>query len=255
MPVFRALESVLSITACFGLGEQAQVDWAHFGKFTVGRAQRPLMAFVMVLSYSRHAFVRFYLHGTLANLVRGHVAAFDTFQGAVRTVLYDNMKSVVLERRGDAVRFHPTLLALAAHYHYEPRPVAPARGNEKGRVERLIRFVRDRFFAARRFRDLDDLNAQATHWCETIAAARPCPGDRSRSVRAMFDDERPRLLALPEHPFPTEERLEVAVAKTPYVRFDGNDYSVPHTHVERTLVVRGGPHRLDRDRRLISEIF
>ena len=53
---------------------------------------------------------------------------------------YDNMKSVVLERRGDAIRFHPTLLELAAHYRFEPRPVALARGNEKGRVERFIRF-------------------------------------------------------------------------------------------------------------------
>ena len=68
------------------------------------------------------------------------------------------MKSVVLERRGDAIRFHPTLLELAAHYRFEPRPVAPARGNEKGRVERLIRFIRSSFFAARRFHDLDDLN-------------------------------------------------------------------------------------------------
>jgi len=218
-------------------GEQGQVDWAHFGRLRIGRAERPLMAFVMVLSYSRHAFLRFYLHATLANLVRGHVAAFEAFDGCPRTVLYDNMKSVVLERRGDAIRFHPTLLALAAHYRYEPRPVAPARGNEKGRVERLIRFVRERFFAARDFRDLDDLNAQARAWCQGPAAERPCPEDRSRSVRALFDEERSHLLALPETAFPTEERLEVEVGKTPYVRFDKNDYSVPHERTGRTLLV------------------
>ncbi len=218
-------------------GEQAQVDWAHFGYLQVGQARRPLMAFVMVLSYSRHIFVRFYLHATLANLVRGHVEAFTAFGGVPRNLLYDNMKSVVLERRGDAIRFHPTLLALAAHYRYQPRPVAPARGNEKGRVERLIRFVRERFFAARHFRDLDELNAQATDWCETVAAARPCPEDRARTVRAVFEQEQAQLLCLPGAPFPTEERLEVQVGKTPYVRFDGNDYSVPHAYVQRTLVV------------------
>ena len=96
-------------------GEQVQVDWAHFGYLEVGQARRPLMAFVMVLSYSRHVFLRFYLHATLANLVRGHVAAFDAFGGVARVALYDNMASVVVERRGDAIRFHPTLLALAAH--------------------------------------------------------------------------------------------------------------------------------------------
>ena len=218
-------------------GEQAQVDWAHFGKLTIGRAERPLMAFVMVLSYSRHTFLRFYLNAPLANLVRGHVDAFSMLAGCPRTILYDNMKSVVLERRADAIRFHPTLLELAAHYRFEPRPVAPARGNEKGRVERTIRFARDSFFAARRFTDLADLNAQADVWCRTRAAERPCPEDRQRTVYDVFTEERTRLLALPDNPFPCEERVEVHVAKTPYVRFDGNDYSVPHDTVGRTLVV------------------
>ena len=218
-------------------GEQAQVDWAHFGKLTVGRAERPLMAFVLVLSYSRHAFVRFYLNASLANLVRGHVEAFNALGGNVRKILYDNMRSVVLERRGDAIRFHPTLLELAAHYRFEPRPVALARGNEKGRVERLIRFIRTSFFGARRFRDLDDLNVQVDEWCRTRAAERPCPEDPRRTVAEVFAEERPHLLALPANPFPREERVEVRVGKTPYVRFDGNDYSIPHRFVGRTLVV------------------
>ena len=142
-------------------GEQAQVDWAHFGKLTIGRAVRPLMAFVMVLSYSRHLFLRFYLGASMSYFIRGHVEAFAYFKAVPRVLLYDNLKSAVLERVGDAIRFHPTLLELAAHYRFQPRPVAVARGNEKGRVERAIRFARDAFFAARTFRDLDDLNAQA----------------------------------------------------------------------------------------------
>ena len=206
-------------------GEQAQVDWAHFGKITIGRAERPLMAFVLVLSYSRYPFVRFYLNASLANLIRGHVEAFDVLGGGVRKILYDNMRSGVLERRADAIRFHPTVLELAAHYRFEPRPVAPARGNEKGRVERLIRFVRESFFGARRFRDLDDLNAQVDQWCRTRAAERPCPEDPRRTVAEVFAEERPHLLTLPDDPFPCEERVEVQVAKTPYVRFDANDLS------------------------------
>ena len=206
-------------------GEQSQVDWAHFGKLTIGRAERPLMAFVLVLSYSRYPFVRFYLGASLANLIRGHVEAFSALGGTARIALYDNMKSVVLERRGDAIRFHPTLLELAAHYRFEPRPVAPARGNQKGRVERLIRFIRESFFRARRFRDLDDLNDQVDEWCTTRAAERPCPEDRRRTVADVFAEERPYLIALPDNPFPCEERVEVHVGKTPYLRFDGNDLS------------------------------
>jgi len=218
-------------------GEQAQCDWGHFSKFTVGRATRPLMAFVMVLSYSRQLFLRFYLGAAMNYFIRGHVEAFASFDCVPRVLLYDNLKSAVLERSGDAIRFHPTLLELAAHYRFEPRPVAVARGNEKGRVERAIRFVRDAFFAARTFRDLDDLNAQADAWCQGAAADRLCPEDRTRTVRAVFEEEKPRLLALPENPFPTEERIEVSVGKTPYARFDLNDYTVPHTHVRRTLTV------------------
>lgn len=218
-------------------GEQAQCDWAHFGKITIGRAERALMAFVMVLSYSRHLFLRFYLGASMSYFIRGHVEAFSYFNAVPRVVLYDNLRSAVLERVGDAIRFHPTLLELAAHYRFEPRPVAPARGNEKGRVERAIRFVREGFFAGREFRDLDELNAQALTWCQGAAAERPCPEDRRKSVREVFEEERTYLLALPENPFPCEERVEVSVRKTPYVRFDLNDYSIPHHHLNRTLIV------------------
>jgi transposase len=218
-------------------GEQGQADWAHFGKLAIGRALRPLMAFVMVLAYSRMLFLRFYLGASMPYFIRAHVEAFTWFGCVPRVLLYDNLRSAVLERVDQAIRFHPTLLELAAHYRFQPRPVAPARGNEKGRVERAIRFAREGFFAGRAFRDLADLNAQALTWCEDEAAQRPCPEDRSRSVRALFEQERPYLLALPENAFPCEERTVVSVHKSPYVRFDLNDYSVPHTHVNRTLSV------------------
>jgi transposase len=217
--------------------EQAQVDWGHFGKLTIGRAVRPVMAFVMVLSYSRMIFLQFFLGSHMANFLRGHVAAFGFFAGAGRILLYDNLRSAVLERRGQAVRFHPTLLELAKYYRFEPRPVAQARGNEKGRVERAIRFARENFYAAREWTDLDDLNRQALEWCTGVAADRRCPEDRQRTVREVFAEEQPRLLGLPENPFPTDERCPVRVGRTPYVRFDLNDYSIPHTHVRRTLEI------------------
>lgn len=222
-------------------GEQAQVDWGHFGKLTIGKAERTLMAFVMVLSFSRAIFLRFFLDARMANFLRGHQGAFTAWGGLPRVLLYDNLKSAVLERQGDAIRFHPTLLEFAAHYRFEPRPVAVARGNEKGRVERSIRYIRDSFFAARQWRDLDDLNNQAAAWCQGQAADRPCPEDRSMSVREAFAQEQPKLLALPDNPFPTDEREAVSAAKTPYVRFDRNDYTIPPTHVQRTLTVVASP--------------
>ena len=217
-------------------GEQAQVDWGHFGHLQIGRARRALMAFVVVLSHSRQIFLRFFLDARMDSFLRGHVEAFAAL-GVARVLLYDNLKSAVLERQGDAIRFNPTLLALAGHYRFEPRPVAPARGNEKGRVERAIRYVRDSFFAARQFTDLADLNAQARAWCQGQAADRRWPEDHRISVRQAFEAERKCLLALPLHDFALGERVAVTVGKTPYVRFDLNDYSVPYTHVRRTLTV------------------
>jgi len=153
-------------------GEQAQVDWVHFGKLTIGRAARPLLGFVMVLSYSRRIFLRFFLGQQSENFLRGHQAAFSAWGGVVRVVLYDNLKSAVLERRGDAIRFNPLLLDFARHYRFAPRPVAVARGNEKGRVERSISYIRRAFFMARRFRDVEDLNRQAQEWCDGPACQR-----------------------------------------------------------------------------------
>ena len=222
-------------------GEQAQVDWGHFGKITIGRAQRYLMAFVMVLSWSRMIFLKFFLDQRIANLMRGHQDAFDSFGGVPRVLLYDNPKNVVLERIGDAIRFHPGLLDFAGFHRYEPRPVAVYRGNEKGRVERAIRYVRTSFFAARSYKDLEDLNHQASAWCLGLAADRRCPENPDVTVREAFAAERGKLLPVPENPYPTEEREEVRAQKTPYVRFDLNDYSIPHLRVGRRLFVSASP--------------
>jgi transposase len=225
-------------------GEQAQVDWGHFGHLVIGRARRPLMAFAMVLSYSRQIFLRFFLNAGMENFLRGHAAAFESWNGVVRVVLYDNLKSAVLERQANFIRFHPTLIEFAKHYHYEPRPVAVGRGNEKGRVERALRYVRDSFFAGREFTDLEDLNAKADTWCRGIAADRRCPEDQTISVRQAFATEASKLQPLPDNAYPLLERVPVKVGKTPYVRFDLNDYSIPHTHVRRQLTVLADPHQV-----------
>jgi transposase len=218
-------------------GEQSQCDWAHFGDIAIGRAVRKLMAFILVLSYSRDIFLRFFLGQCIENFLRGHVEAFSRWNGLTRVVLYDNLKSAVLQRQGDAIRFNPTHLEFAGHYRFEPRPVAKGRGNEKGRVERTVRYVRQSFFAARKYVDLDDLNAQADAWCRDIAAARRCPGDTTITVQQAFEEEAPLLLKLPDNAFPVLERVAVTARKWPYVRFDLNDYSIPHTHVRRPLTV------------------
>lgn len=219
-------------------GEQGQVDWGEFGTISVGKAVRRLYAFVLVLSYSRWMYLRFFLKMHTCNFLCGHQEAFAAARGVPRIILYDNLKSCVLERRDQAIRFNPLMLDFAGHYSFEARPVSVARGNEKGRVERAIRYVRGSFFAAREWRDLDDLNRQAREWCQGWAMNRPWPEDRSLTVREAFAEDSGHLLALPEADYPLEEQGTVKAGKTPYVRFDGNDYSIPHDKTRRTLAIR-----------------
>jgi len=224
-------------------GEQAQVDWGHFGKIRIGSALRTLWCFVFVLSWSRAMFAQFMLDATLEAFMYGHVLAFQALGGVPREILYDNLKSVVLERVGDHIRFHPRILDLAGYDCFAPKPCAPYRGNEKGKVERLIRYIRDAFFAARRFSSVEDLNAQLARWIAEVAYVRRAPGHADgRAVDDLLAEERLRLLPLPEHPMTCGRVLGVTSGKTPYVRFDLNDYSIPHTHVKKSLTLVAEAH-------------
>jgi transposase len=218
-------------------GEEAQVDWGSFGKIRVSNAERALSCFVMVLSWSRATFARFTLDQTLESFLRCHVEAFETFRGVPRAALYDNLKSVVLERQGDLIRFHPRILELAGHYHFAAKPVAVARGNEKGRVERRIRDLKEAFFAARSFGSLADLNRQLDTWLREVAHQRLVPGEAKRRVAEALVEEQPRLLPLPEHAFSTDTMRAISSGKTPYLRFDKNDYSIPHTLIKKPLTL------------------
>lgn len=225
-------------------GEQAQVDWGHFGKLTIGQAQRHLSCFVMVLSHSRAMYARFFLDQTISMFLSGHVQAFEFFGGVPREILYDNLKSVVLDRDGDHIRFHPSILELAGHYHFAPKPCAPYRANEKGRVERTIQYIRHSFFAARQLTTLDALNTALMEWIAAAAHARPRPGaqDAQQTVDVAFVEERKALLPLPEHAFPYALVKAVRSGKTPFVRFDRNDYSIPHEYVRQPLTIAADEH-------------
>jgi transposase len=226
-------------------GEQAQVDWAHFGTVRVGRAERRLSCFVMVLSHSRALYLEFTFDQSVSSFLSAHVRAFSNL-GIARTLLYDNLRSAVLARRGEAVHLHPRLLELSAHYHFQPRFCAVGRGNEKGRVERVIGYVRHSFFAARPFTGLSDFNRKALVWRDEVAHQRPWPGGDHLTVGQAWEEERTRLLPLPEHAAATDQIVTVRSQKTPYVRFDLNDYSLPPQAVGRelTLVASGTTVRL-----------
>lgn len=218
-------------------GEQGQIDWGHFGTILVGRAVRNLSMFVLTCSYSRHVYARFTLDQTLESFLRGHVSGFREIGGVPRVILYDNLKAAVLERVGTAIRFNPALLEFAGQFHFRPVPCNVAAGWEKGRVERTIGYIRTSYAEARTYRDLDDANAQLRRWLDEVCNVRSWPQDRTRTVADAFAEEQPLLLRLPEHDPGTAHVRATRSGKTPYVRFDLNDYTIPHTLVRKPLTL------------------
>ena len=109
----------------------------------------------------------------------------------------------------------------------------------------MIQYLRHAFFAARRFTTVDDLNTQLTQWITDTAHQRAVPGDPTgRRIADALDEERPRLLPLPAHPFGCDLVHTVHSGKTPYLRFDGNDYSIPHTLIQRPLTLVASEHQV-----------
>ncbi len=225
-------------------GEQGQVDWAHFGEVAVGRACRRLSCFLITLSYSRALYLEFFFDQSMENFLRGHVHAFQAWSGQPRILLYDNLRSAVLERRGDQIHFHPRLLDLCSHYHFAPRPCQVRAGNQKGKVERAVLYVRESFWAGRTFTTLEELNRQAFLWRDQVAHQRPWPDDDSRTVEQAFAEEQPRLLPVPAHPFETDLVLPIHAGKTIYLRFDLNDYSIPPEAIGRPLTLVASESRV-----------
>jgi transposase len=219
------------------IAEQAQIDWAYIGKLRFSGGTRQLWVFVMVLSYSRAMWAELVIDLSASSLRRSLVRACGYFGGATRQWLFDNPKIVVLERHGDAVRFHPELLALAAKLCVAPRLCAVRKPEQKGKVERAIRFLRDRFFAARTIRDVERGNAELLTFLDEIANVRPHPRWPERRVDQVLAEERARLLALPD-PLPATELVEpVSADKTAFVHFDTNQYSAPSVYAEKTLML------------------
>ena len=173
------------------------------------------------------------VHSLCRSLVRGSTA----LGGVARQWLFDNPKVVVLERVGTVARFHPTLLALCAAMRVEPRLCVVRQPRDKGKVERAIRYLRDRFLAGRTIAGIDEGNRLLARFIAEIAHVRPHPTIAQRTVGAVFADERTRLLSLPEPPPETARVEPIQVDTQAFIRLDTNRYSVPSDYASRVLTL------------------
>lgn len=226
-------------------GEEGQVDWMHVGRLRIDGAERAVSALVITLSWSRAVWVHFSFDQKVESVLRGHVEAFEHFGGVPRSLLYDNMKTVVVERRGDAIRFHPRLLHLAGHYLFSPTPCGPYRPHEKGGVERRIRDLRSSMLEGLCWSSLADLRQAFRRWQQDVMYERAHPEDGSLTVRKALEAECEQLLTLPRNAVETDEVRPIKVGtRQPYVHYDGNRYSVPAEHVGCTLTLSASDTRV-----------
>lgn len=181
-------------------GRQAQVDWAHLGTHVLDGVPTPLYLFVYVLGFSRALYAEVVTSTALPTFpfLSCHLHAFETLGGLPEEILYDNQKQVVLARTADGPRFHPEFLAFSGHFGFRPRLCRPYRARTKGKVERTIGYVKDRFFCGRTFTDLPVMNARLTRWlCEVANAREHATTGERPSDRLLREGLRPLAQAKP----------------------------------------------------------
>ena len=226
----------------FGPGEVAQVDWGEFGD-VFGDGVK-IHCFAMVMAFSRMIYVEFTRSEKFEEFIRCHENAFRFFGGAPRECWYDNLTSAVSDRMGSLIRFNARFMAYLAHHSVRPHACNVARGNEKGRVEDLIKYIRMNFWSGRMFTDFDDLTKQLFAWRNQTANVREHRVTR-RVVRLFFEsDEKPKLLQLNPVPYDTDEIFTRHVTSDFHLQYESNRYSVPWTLVGMPVTVRVNPNEI-----------
>jgi transposase len=224
------------LTLDFAPGKAVQVDWADFG-FAIPGCPRRVSAFVMALCYSRYLYLEFTLSQSMGSFLRCLQRGIAFYGGTTVVDIFDNMKTVVQDPKSQI--FNPRFLQFAAARGFAAVACNPGKGNEKGRVERPIGFIRERFWPSRRFGDLLDLNVQATAWRDDFANNRVHEVTGKVPALVFEHEERALLKPISSSPFDTDEVLSAGVTKSYRVTFDRNRYSVPSRLVGQSVIVRG----------------
>lgn len=232
-PLKRARQHQQKLTVRFETppGHQAQADWAYCGRFDLPEGRRTIYAFVFVLSYSRMTFVRFTTSMKLPVLIACHQEAFAYFNGWPQTILYDNMKQVRQSRH----QFNEAFLDFARHYGFTPQTHQPFRPRTKGKVERTVDYVKKNFLQGRSFATLEELNAFALHWLETVANCRVHGTTGERPVDLFAQEQLTPDASVPRYRY--LDPVPRTVSSEAMVHFQGSRYSVPPEYAGQTVEV------------------
>ena len=227
----------------FSAGECAQVDWGSFGSVAVRNTRRRLSFFVMVLAYSRRMFAEFTVSQTMEHFLACHEHAFAEL-GIPSKLMVDNLKSAVLQRlAGVAPVFNPRYLDFARHHGFEIVACNVGRGNEKGRVESGVGYVKKNFLRGLELSEFSAIQAAAPVWLDTVANVR-IHGETQRRPIDLFAEERPHLRRPNPHPYDLAHTSTTIASSQFRIALDTNHYSVPSSYAHRRLTVKAYPDRV-----------
>jgi hypothetical protein len=198
----------------------------------------------MVLCYSRMMYVEFTVSQTMEHFLGCHQNAFEWFGAVPGKIMVDNLKSAVLKRIvGKDPVFNPKYLDFANHHGFTIVPCAVGKGNEKGRVESGVGYVKKNFLAGLDIADFTALNPAAIHWLDTVANVR-VHGETGKRPVDRFENERQSMIPLPPHPYDIATIDQVRASRQFRVAVDGNRYSVPAEYAGAQLTLKTYPDRL-----------
>ncbi len=220
-------------------GKQAQADWAYCGRFADAQGTLvPVYVFVMVLGFSRMLYVEFTSSMKLPTLIRCHLNAFDFFGGWTREILYDNMKQV----RVGPDKLNPLFDDFARHYGIAVKTHAARRARTKGKVERMVHYVKNAFLNGRVFVDFADLNAQAQHWLAHDANTRTHATTQQRPLDLWPREGLECLDSVARYRLC--ERVQRRAGFDGFVRFEKSRYSLPPEYAGQTILIGREDHKV-----------
>jgi transposase len=232
---------------------QAQVDWGDFQISEPDGTTRTLFAFVMVLGYSRAMYVEFVERRTLEVFMDCHLHAFDYMGGVPKEILYDNMKHIVVRRENGRPVFNVELSRFANHYEFHPRLCPPYAPWVKGKVERPINYLRERFWRGYSYIFLEKANEDVLAWLSETANRR-VHGTYGQPVHERWEKEKALLGNLPPVPYDTSLKIFRPVYDECQLSYNGNRYLVPHELAGKKVMlkIKGKIIRIYHDHDLLA---
>lgn len=217
-------------------GEQSQVDWSVFGTIEEYGQKKRLYCFCMVLGFSRTLYIEFTTSLDIFTFLSCHQNAFNYFNGYSRTILYDNVKTVVVSRCQGNITWNSKFMDFAGFYGFTPKLCQPYRAQTKGKVERPFGYIRKDFFIGNQFENIQNLNQKALHWLNNIANTR-VHGTTKEVPFTRLKQE--CLLPLIKDRFYDTSFMGIRKAsKDCFLCYEGNRYSVPYQYVRQTLNIK-----------------